>query len=872
MRWVRLAIVLLLVGVIAPATGTAAQVVVLDPAVDCLNTQLEDFLNLPPDELPGPPPGCPALYRMVDSPVYNPFKGEVQVPAEVAETVQIGATFAVVINPHDEVIDLGFDPTTSMAVGVETVPLEGTELPPLSPTDQVMVFELGAFDEEYGVRVSGGPFTPTEGRPVFIFGHSNPRPDPGCAASHVDRGVVARLPGLVWDENTGASPEVFNDSFFNGNLAVVSNCINGELIGPSARVLDNGRFTEMGINAADAVGRHGFVQLISGADLAGITGVRTFDFETFPPLFTEATAVGSTAPADLTEFFPIEEVVAVGSGEPEPEPALLTIIKEIEGEPTDDVFVVDVTGFDSDETIGPFALGDGEIGSAELAPGTYGVGEEVPEGWLEPTVECSTGDSGAGGASFEVAPGDEVTCTITNTRESPPEPAVTPADEPAVTPEPDPEPTPEDTPVGEDEGQATTDGGGGGIPPVVWILVALVFIGFGGWWLWSRVKPEPEPQPAKDNNASNGSGDTDGGIGGSIQPAPEPEPPITQRLGEDLRLLKNRLSRLMQDDSEANQEAIISTIRELFRSEPRGDAVWLFNVAVNSLGGLDAFEDVLDFGEEDTFQSYWDCYHWLKLEETDTDLGGMFSGDFDAVFDEENCRMVITVKVKFEYADGISAEARRAFRQRFDKAVGHWDGAAALVCTSDPSAPCCPRVPIQVRIVEVSSGEHHTIDVEDEERRPNVMEDVNVDQFTDEKTLTHEFGHVLGCFDEYHTDGVSGFFENYLPGFIWHIYGHEDDKSSVMNHGCEFRDRHFDRFVEWVNEARECEKGCKYEIELLRSSFLTTTWTATERRRLAANQNGSNPASEAGLANWLSKSRGMIRAELDRMRSSGEIR
>jgi len=70
----------------------------------------------------------------------------------------------------------------------------------------------------------------------------------------------------------------------------------------------------------------------------------------------------------------------------------------------------------------PFSLGDGGTKeAADLAPGPYAVTETVPPGWDLTSVVCvdatgnSTGNLPAGTATIDLAAGETVTCTYTNT-------------------------------------------------------------------------------------------------------------------------------------------------------------------------------------------------------------------------------------------------------------------------------------------------------------------------------------------------------------------------------------------------------------------------------------------------------------------------
>ena len=65
-------------------------------------------------------------------------------------------------------------------------------------------------------------------------------------------------------------------------------------------------------------------------------------------------------------------------------------------------------------------LGDGDDETESVAPGSYTSTETVPDGWDLTDITCddgdSSGDTATGEASFEVDPGEDVTCVFTNTK------------------------------------------------------------------------------------------------------------------------------------------------------------------------------------------------------------------------------------------------------------------------------------------------------------------------------------------------------------------------------------------------------------------------------------------------------------------------
>lgn len=85
----------------------------------------------------------------------------------------------------------------------------------------------------------------------------------------------------------------------------------------------------------------------------------------------------------------------------------LTVVKEAERDGVDFQFTADAP-------LDPatFALANGENQQyLNLAAGTYGVGETVPDGW---NLDSATCDDGSDPATVEISPGEDVTCTFVN--------------------------------------------------------------------------------------------------------------------------------------------------------------------------------------------------------------------------------------------------------------------------------------------------------------------------------------------------------------------------------------------------------------------------------------------------------------------------
>ena len=185
-----------------------------------------------------------------------------------------------------------------------------------------------------------------------------------------------------------------------------------------------------------------------------------------------------------------------------------------------------------------------------------------------------------------------------------------------------------------------------------------------------------------------------------------------------------------------------------------------------------------------------------------TELGMLSMGNFD--FNFRNCAINIEVRLKFQFTDDITAAEQSAFKPRFINAVHRKWQRSPYKLVGGISCPCTD-VPIRVNVIENSANYHKVVDVEkktDQERRPMVVSDINVNLYTSDDTFMHEFGHVLGLYDEY--DG--GFFENIM---FWHR-NHPEDPDSLMNVGTELRPRFFEHYRTAANET--APMNCNYMV------------------------------------------------------------
>jgi hypothetical protein len=121
------------------------------------------------------------------------------------------------------------------------------------------------------------------------------------------------------------------------------------------------------------------------------------------------------------------------------------------------------------------------------------------------------------------------------------------------------------------------------------------------------------------------------------------------------------------------------------------------------------------------------------------------------------CHVKVVVKIKV--TGTITAAQKKAWKSAIEK---RWTGNVKLVCPDSACKTACPNgYPVKIELQYVTSGEHYEVTANTPEAteggRAGIggttsMTGWGVNDTTD---ITHEFGHMLGCPEEYFTtDGV----------------------------------------------------------------------------------------------------------------------
>ena len=111
---------------------------------------------------------------------------------------------------------------------------------------------------------------------------------------------------------------------------------------------------------------------------------------------------------------------------------------------------------------------------------------------------------------------------------------------------------------------------------------------------------------------------------------------------------------------------------------------------------------------------------------------------------------LITVRIRLNPDDGISAETMNTLRNRWKTGIeDKWSN--RFGCCNNPG--CIGQCVLNFRVEWVSSGEHHTVRVQTGPARSNMT---TWDTEDTGDVASHEFGHMLGHPDEYPDSACPG--------------------------------------------------------------------------------------------------------------------
>lgn len=191
-----------------------------------------------------------------------------------------------------------------------------------------------------------------------------------------------------------------------------------------------------------------------------------------------------------------------------------------------------------------------------------------------------------------------------------------------------------------------------------------------------------------------------------------------------------------------------------------------------------------------------------------TELGGLKVGNFDFYFDGYKCFVIAKIKIEID-KDVSGIDESNVSEMLFNALSTYWTESGFYIELKCKKVP--KNIPIYIYAQKSSQSYHKILHVQNNVwfsgNRPIVIDEINIttdSKYYDIQTFAHEFGHVLGLYDEYKSSNVAE------QNMWWKDNKYNYDKSALMNIGHELRDRYFEHYKKTVKKLfPNCELTVK---------------------------------------------------------------
>ena len=173
-----------------------------------------------------------------------------------------------------------------------------------------------------------------------------------------------------------------------------------------------------------------------------------------------------------------------------------------------------------------------------------------------------------------------------------------------------------------------------------------------------------------------------------------------------------------------------------------------------------------------------------------TDLGGLKVGNFDFYFDGYKCFVIAKIKIVID-KDVSGIDESNVSDMLFNALSNYWTESGFFIELKCEKVP--KNIPIYIyaqrRVQSYNKILHVQNNVWFTGNRPVVIDEINITtdaSYYNLQTFAHEFGHVLGLYDEYKSSNIVE------QNMWWKDNRYNYDKSALMNSGHELRTRYFE--------------------------------------------------------------------------------